>query len=159
MATELSMIIVLIDSDRSRLAHLRQELSDLSIIETKEVERAAYTLPPRGLDAVFLTLPAAERWSPDFKSRSMQIVKTSDKDQAVGYPPLVVTGVNLTEEDPKDPLSQVRLIIELTLAKVRDYNERERGKVNRIGFWMLDLARGITTTELIGLLRRIVTDL
>ena len=36
----------------------------------------------------------------------MQILTTSDKDHAEGFPPFIVTGVNLQPEDPKDALSQ-----------------------------------------------------
>ena len=115
-------------------------------------------LPPPGLDAVFMTLPAAERWRPDFKSRKAQVLTTSRDDQENGFPPFVVTGVNLTAEDPKDPVSQARIVLEAALDEVTDYNNRNDGRIASLGFWVTTFTRdGVTTSQLSELLHEILS--
>jgi hypothetical protein len=97
---------------------------------------------------IFMTLPAAERWKPHFRSREAQIIATSLEDKQKGFPPLIVTGVNLTPEDPKAPVSQVRIVLKSVLSAVRGYNDRNSGVVEVLGFWLMDLTRGITTNQL-----------
>ncbi len=147
------MKILLIDESNLRLNHLREALQELPAIGFMEVPVAVYMMPPSGLDAVFMTLPAAEKWGPDFRSRKAQILRTSQGDQENGFPPLVVTGVNLTPNDPRDPFSQVRILLESALAEVREYNKRVDGRIENLGFWVVDLTRGITTDQLIELMR------
>jgi hypothetical protein len=152
------MKVLLIDSNLDRAAEMRQALKNLSVVEMLSVDQAKYSLPPSGLDAVFLTLPAAERWNPNFKSREMQILRTSEQDRAIGFPPIIITGVNLTQDDPTDPLSQVRLILELTWQKVQDHNARNNEQVQRLGFWMMDLTREIALSQLVQLLFQIFSN-
>jgi hypothetical protein len=78
---------VLLIGKRDESGDLRALLRDLPAVGFVEVGQALYMNPPSGLDAVLLTLPAAERWSPDFKSRKAQVLKTSDKDREQGFPP------------------------------------------------------------------------
>jgi hypothetical protein len=151
-----SMRILLIDSDKVRLAELRQALKDLPSVEFIEVEKAIYLEPPRGLDMIFMTLPAAEAWNPDFRSREMQILPTSLGDQEKGFPPLIVTGVNLRPEDPRDPLSQVKIVLKSALRRASAYSELHGGRVKALGFWVMDLTRGVTTTQLTDLLHEVV---
>lgn len=148
------MKISLIDAATERLSELRQALKDLPAIQFIEVQKAFYMCPPRGLDMIFMTLPAAERWGPDFKSREAQILTTSSEDQDKGFPPFIVTGVNLTAEDPKDPLSQVKIVLEAALAAVKIHNDKNTRKINDLGFWAMDLTRGVTTNQLSALLHR-----
>ena len=146
------MRIRLIDSNQDRLTELSRALTDLPSIEFQCVRHAVYTRPPGGLDMIFMTLPAAERWNPDFRSREAQIIATSVEDRQKGFPALIVTGVNLTPEDPKDPVSQVRIVLKSVLSAVRGYNDRNSGVVEVLGFWLMDLTRGVTTNQLSDLL-------
>jgi hypothetical protein len=148
------MRIRLIDSNKERLAELGRAVADLPAIELQRVQQAVYVRPPSGIDMIFMTLPAAERWNPDFKSRQAQIIATSADDQQKGFPPLIVTGVNLTAEDPKDPVSQARIVLESVLGAVQRYNDRNSGVVKVVGFWLMDLTRGVTTDQLSDLLHR-----
>jgi hypothetical protein len=148
------MRIRLIDSNKERLAELGRAVADLPAIELQWVQQAVYIRPPSGLDMIFMTLPTAERWNPDFKSREAQIIATSIDDQQKGLPPLIVTGVNLTVQDPKDPVSQVRIVLESVLSAVRRYKDRNSGVVEVLGFWVMDLTRGVTTDQLSDLLHK-----
>ena len=150
------MQILLIDENKERLSELRQALQDLANVKIIEVERAVYTRPPRGLSMIFMTLPAAERWKPDFKSREAQILATSEEDQMKGFPPLIITGVNLRPEDPQDSVSQVRIVLESALRAAQQYGELNPGALENIGFWTIDLTRGVTTKQLSKLLHEVL---
>jgi hypothetical protein len=134
---------------------LQEELRDLPIVEVIEVEKAVYMHPPRGLDMIFMTLPAAERWRPDFRSREAQILKTSLEDQKKGFPPLIVTGINLTDAASIDSVSQVRIVLETVIAAVIGY-DKDCKAIDCLGFWVMDLTRGVTMKQLSVLLHRIL---
>lgn len=148
---EVHVRVLLIDDNRERLDQLEGLLRDKPTVGTVWVEKAIYMRPPAGLDAVFLTLPAAERWAPDFRSRKMQILKTSKKDQAEGFPPFVVTGVNLRPDDPKDAASQVRIILTESVFAIREFNAEAGVRIKNFGFFLTTL-RGTTVEELSQLL-------
>ncbi len=149
------MKILLIEEDNQRLRELQLELANQPLISFLRVQTAIYTEPPPGLDAVFMTLPAAERWNPDFKSRRAQILSTSRTDRDRGFPAFVVTGVNLLPSDPQDAVSQTRIVLEEALAAVREYNRKTETKIRSLGFWVMTLTNGITTAELSELLHEI----
>ena len=157
MAIGTNMKILLIDENEERLAHLRQALKDLPDIEMVRVREAVYLRPPPGLDMLFMTLPAAERWKPDFRLRKAQVLKTSRQDQEGGFPPVIITGVNLTPEDPQDPASQVRIVLKSALLAAKIYNENNGAQVGNLGFWVMDLTRGITTQQLSRLLHEVLS--
>jgi len=148
------MKIQLIDSNQERVTQLKQMLIDLHSLEVVGVQRAVYTLPPGGLDMMFFTLPAAERWHPDFRSHDAQILATTCDDQRKGFPPLIITGFNLAPEDPKDSLSQVCMILNRVLSAARSYNDQNSGVIKTLGFWVMDLTRGVTAEELSQLLHK-----
>jgi hypothetical protein len=150
------MKILLIEDSNARLQELKDLLSDLPLIGFLKVDAAVYSEPPQGLDAVFMTLPAAERWSPDFKSRTAQILSTTQGDQEQGFPPFVVTGVNLTADDPTDAISQTRIILETALSKVRDYNAQNDHRIRTLGFWVTTLTNGVTTRQMSQLLHEVL---
>ena len=150
------MKILLIDEDNQRLRELEMALVSQRLISTLRVQNAVYTEPPAGIDAIFMTLPAAERWSPDFKSRKAQVLSTSRADRDCGFPPFVITGVNLLPDDPQDAISQTRIILEEALAAVREHNRKTETKIRSLGFWVMILTNDVTTTELSKLLKEVV---
>ena len=146
------MKIWLIDSNIERLAELEQLLHDCPFYRCVQVPQAIYNKPPAGLDMIFLTLPAAEKWNPNFRSREAQILSTSADEQKKGFPPVIVTGVNLQPNDPKDPLSQVRIVLETAIGAARAYNLENGYRIQNFGFWLMDLTRGVKVGELAQLL-------
>lgn len=152
------MKVWLISEDDQDLKDFRSLLRDVPAVGFMTVEDAFYMNPPQGLDAIFLTLPAAERWSPDFKSTQAQILKTSEQDQTRGWPPFIVTGVNLTPQDPRDPPSQLRLLLYRVLPAVRDFNNKHQHTIRNLGFWAMDLTRCASTTQAAEFLRELLTE-
>jgi hypothetical protein len=54
--------ILLIDSDNKNLLALSKAFEDRADVVCQKVKAVHYFSPPRGIDAMFLTLMAAERW-------------------------------------------------------------------------------------------------
>lgn len=150
------MKILLIEEQNARLKSLRSLLSDLHEIDFVVVPSAVYSEPPRGLDAVFMTLPAAERWNPNFKLRNAQVLPSSPGAIADGYPLYIVTGVNLLPEDPSDSVSQTRIVIEEALKATRAFNAQFNNRIKSLGFWVMTLTNGVTAEELSDLLHKLL---
>jgi hypothetical protein len=154
-----NMKICLIDADTDRLAELAVQLRHLGdCVEQIQVPVAIYTRPPTGLDAIFMTLPAAERWKPDFKSRRMQILRTATEDQAKGFPRFVVTGVDLRPEDPQDPVSQVGIVLKEAITAANEFSKSSAGTIETLGFWVMDLTRGVSVQQVAHLIQSAISS-
>lgn len=152
------MRICLIDANSDRPAEFAIALRNLEDrVEQIQVPIAIYMQPPPGLDAIFMTLPAAERWNSDFKSRQIQILRTTREDQAKGFPRFIVTGVNLGPEDPKDPVSQVGVVLREAIAAANDFNRTNAGAIEKLGFWVMDLTRGASVQQVAHLIRSAIS--
>lgn len=68
---------------------------------------------------------------------------------------MIVTGVNLTDADPKDSVSQVRIMLESVIAAAKKH-DKEESAIAYLGFWVMDLTRGVTTTQLSELLHQVL---
>jgi hypothetical protein len=114
-----------------------------------KVDRALYSLPPPpGLDAIFLILPAAERWGARPILGRCQVFPTTSDDQRKGMPPYIVTGVAMRPEDPRGPVPETRMLITTAIEAVREFNARNTEKINRLGFWTSNLLGGVSPVEL-----------
>lgn len=153
------MKLPIIGEDDEELNDLRSLVGNLSRVGFIEVEKAYYVQPPRGLDALFLTLPAAERWSPDFKSRKAQILNTSLEEQRDGYPPFIITGVNLAPDGPRDLASQLKLLLRKVLEASEESEQRAELKIENLGFWAMDLTRCATTRQVSEFLHELLPNL
>src|SRR5437867_1633912 len=73
------------------------------------------TLPD--LDAMFLTLPAAERWGARPLVHKAQILRTqrAQETSPADMPPYVIAGVAMAQDDPHDPVFELQLIMTTTL--------------------------------------------
>lgn len=94
-----------------------------------------------GLDALFLTLVAAERWGSRPIPYKAQVLRTLPEDE--GLPPYVVTGIamNIDDERINDPRAELELVMSAVLDAIEVYNSENNGVINAIGFW----------TELLGI--------
>jgi len=141
--------IVLIDSQQSTIDDLSTAFRVVEGVSFAKVDRALYSLPPPpGLDAIFLILPAAERWGAMPAPGRCLVLQTTSDDQHKGMPPYVVTGVVMRPEDPRGPLPETRLLIISAIEAVREFNARSTEKINRLGFWANNLLRGVTPAQL-----------
>lgn len=100
------------------------------------------------LDALYLTLPAAERWNPQLLFYESQVLKTRSEDQE--WPPYIVAGIALKTSDPRagDPVAELKLTIKAVLQAIQSYNRGHQHPISTIGFWTRDLGinrMGIST--------------
>lgn len=91
------------------------------------------------LDALYLTLPAAERWNPRLLFYESQVLKTRPEDQE--WPPYIVAGIALKRSDPRadDPVAELKLTIKAVLHAIQSYNRGHQYPIKTVGFWTRDL--------------------
>jgi hypothetical protein len=152
----MSLKIVLIDTNENTLTSLSSALSSVKNIETARVDLVRYTKPPEGLDAIFLVLPAAERWGAKPVVGLAQVLRTTPEDQRQGMPAFVVTGVVLSSEDARGPIPETKLLLATAIDAVRTFNATGNERIERLGFWAVNLLNGVTTSQLADLLSNLM---
>lgn len=140
--------IVILDANQKTVDELAARCKLLDAIMVQKVDRVIYTRPPKGMDALFLVLPAAEKWGAKPLPGKAQVLKTSREDQRDGMPPYVVTGVVLRPSDPRGPLPETKLLISTALDAVREFNLSNNEGIHKLGFWGVNLLNGVTPQQL-----------
>jgi hypothetical protein len=100
------------------------------------------------VDAVFLTLVAAERWGSQPLPYQSQVLKTQAQDR--NMPPYVVTGIAMEADDLRigNPEAELELVLKAVLEAVESFNKGSDKPIRVIGFSadMLQLKRIEPTT-------------
>lgn len=92
-------------------------------------------LPSYELDAIFLTLAAAERWGSKPILYKSQVLRTDSGDK--GMPHYVVTGIAIEPDDPRtgDPKSELKLVVTAVLDAIDSFNDETDKPIRVVGFW------------------------
>lgn len=98
------------------------------ITVTKLDSRQLSHLPE--IDAVFMTIMAAEQWGARPITHEAQVLGTRGEP---GWPPYVVAGVAMKKEDPRQPAFELRLIIRAVLKAVMQFNISHSEKIQTVG--------------------------
>src|SRR5262249_8650498 len=120
--------IVVVGADQGPLDELVRKCKAFPNITVQKVDRVLYTHPPTGMDALFLVLPAAEKWGAKPLPGKAQVLKTDSEDQRNGMPRYVVTGVLLRPSDPRGAIPETKLLIMSALEAVREFNRAGGGE-------------------------------
>jgi hypothetical protein len=141
--------LLIFDPDPVHIAELKMVFKDLPSITIERVERMLYLEPPRrGIDILYLPLAAAARFGSRPLVHKSLILPTFAEDVQTGLPPFIVTGTCLAANDPRDPVTQMRILLTAVFEAIRSFNEMNGAKLQTIGFWGYDLLRGITSSQL-----------
>ena len=141
--------IVILDSNQETVDEIAETCKAIGAITVQRVDRVLYTHPPRGLDALFLVLPAAEKWGARTLPGKAQVLKTSQDDQRDGMPPYVVTGVVLQPGDPRGPIPETEMLIRTALDAICEFNVSHKAEgIHNLGFWAVNLLNGVTPQQL-----------
>jgi hypothetical protein len=141
--------IVILDTTQKTLDELETRFKSVGAITVQKVDRVLYMRPPKGMDALFLVLPAAEKWGAKPLPGKAQVLKTSPADQRDGMPPYVVAGVVLRPSDPRGPIPETKILISTALHAVRQFNLANQGdQIHKLAFWAVNLLNGVTPEQL-----------
>lgn len=152
-----SIELVLLEADEEVIEELADACKELREVKIQKVDRVHYTHPPSGLDAVFLVLPAAEKWGARPIPGKAQVLETSNEDRGAGMPAHIVTGVVLLPDDPRGPIPETKILVSAALRAVHEYNQENRGgAIRKLGFWAVNLLRGVTPRQLSTILRELL---
>jgi hypothetical protein len=87
------------------------------------------------LDAIYLTIMAAERWGAHPIVHQAQVLETKPDDRIAGWPAYVVAGVAMKSEDPREPSNELRLIIRSAINAVEGFNAQNKKRlIQTVGF-------------------------
>lgn|GEM_PF-7126946 len=131
----LKLIISVVENHDADL--LRLGLKNLENI-TVVVLRPDQLWKRKDIDAIFLSLPAAERWGAVPIIHQAQVLKTKVEDRTKGWPPYAVSGVAMARQDPRDPIFELQLILDSVFKAVELFNTNSE-QIQAIGFWAEDL--------------------
>jgi hypothetical protein len=140
--------LLIFDPNPDVVAALNQSFHDASAISVQLVKKMLYLEPPRGIDALYLPLAAAERWGAKPLVHDSQVLATSDEDQRKGLPPYIVTGTCLSPEDARGPVPEITLLLTSVFRAIKAFNTVHDAKLRRIGFWAYNLLKGLEPSEL-----------
>ena len=130
--TMISPEIVVFDTD---MAGLQAWQSSLRLpFMTFALGTGPQVTASRDLDAMWLTPMQAERFGamPPFPLHVALVLATPASDVQKGFPPFIVTGVAVANDDPKDPQWQLRLVMTSLLRAIRDACARGQ-TIRRVG--------------------------
>jgi hypothetical protein len=91
------------------------------------------------LDALYLSLIAAERWGSRPLLYQSQVLRTECRDRQ--WPQFIIAGIALTPDDVRagDCVAELKLTIEAVVQAVDSYNNQNGFPIKKIGFWTEDL--------------------
>jgi hypothetical protein len=157
--TTMSFTLKIFDSSENTLKALSDTFEDCACVELVKTEKVLYLKPPPGLDALYLTLPATERWPVKPLVHKSQVVKTSESEQQQGLPPYIVTGTLLAEGDPRGPIPETSLLVAAVFQAIREFNAQNGNRIRVVGFWAVDILRMVNPSELRKILKEAIPEL
>jgi hypothetical protein len=94
-----------------------------------------------GLDAMWLTPMQAERYGamPPFPLYAAEILVTPETEVQKGFARLVITGVAISTDDPRDPRWQLRLVVRSLAKAIKEASDTRSFAVHRVGMLPEDL--------------------
>jgi hypothetical protein len=145
-----SQLITAVDNHDNAM-RLGKELHGCTGVTVLELPADQLPMLP-DLDAMFLTLPAAERWGARPLVHKAQILRTqrAQETSPAGIPPYVIAGVAMAQDDPHDPVFELQLIMTATLEAVQAFNATHPEAIKVIGFWAGNLLLGQLAPEQVG---------
>lgn len=151
-------LVIAIDHHENAL-RLRRELQGCIRITVLELP-AEKLLTLAELDAIFLPLPAAERWGSRPMPHKAQILHTQPANgtPSADMPPYVITGGAMTSDDPQDPVFELRLIMTTALEAVKVFNTEHPDTIKVIGFLADNLCTDRLAPEHVGEIIRSVYE-
>ena len=124
-------------------------------VRVARVDKVRYLMGyPPDLDAVFLVLPAAEKWGSRAIIGKAQVLSTRPDDQKDGMPRYVVTGVAMGPTDPRGPVPETTMLLRIVFEAIDGFNRENNGPIRKVGFWGVNLLNGVTPAELRDILKR-----
>ncbi|MGH7746336.1 MAG: hypothetical protein ACREQ5_16500 [Candidatus Dormibacteria bacterium] len=96
--------------------------------------KSAELMRLESIDAIFLTIMAAERWGARPIVHEAQVFETTSADRDMGWPSFVIAGVAGKPDDPRDPQFELRMIILAVLRAVEKFNKTAGRPIRSIAF-------------------------
>jgi hypothetical protein len=137
--------LILFGTDTGILEDLKRFSTELPYV-SYEGGYGPQVVAKAGLDALWATPMAGVELfgaTPPFPLHEAQVLETPPTQLQRGMPKYGVVGVATSEEDPKTPEHNLRLVLSALLKAVKDFNLRNTDQIVRVGILPdhLDLLR------------------
>jgi hypothetical protein len=133
--------LILYGSDAALLERLKPHSSELPYISYEAGYGPQVTTKAR-LDAFWVTLMGAVELfgaTPPFPLHQARVLRTPAVQLDKGFPRYGVVGVAVSQNDPKTPEYNLRLVMSALLKAVKDFNSQGQDRILRIGILPDDL--------------------
>jgi len=149
--------IMIQQSTRERVVAVRAGLGDVENVVVVGMDAKAFeTLP--GLDAIYMSLTRAERWGArPLAPHEVGVLETGKSGAEAGFPPYVMTGLILEENEQNTAQVAVPLLVRAVLRVAAERNAARSGVIRTVGFPEFELTYAGASAEDIG--RLIATSL
>jgi len=152
------IVLVIAEIDEDYMTALKAALGDFRgiiplTISVEQLERGGI------VDAVFLTLPQAEKWNAQPLIHRAQVLPTNPRDpDDENLPPFVIAGVAKSQSDPTNsPVFDLELVVRCILEAAREHNQScdDPGRlIKTVGIWppmigMDQLAPGMAAATMV----------
>ncbi len=150
--------LILYGSDTALLQKLKLQSSQLPYISYEAGHGPQVTARAR-LDALWVTLMGAVELfgaAPPFPLHQACVMRTPVVQLDRGFPRYGVVGVAVSENDPKTPEFNLRLVLSALLTTVKDFNSQGRDQILRVGILPNDLdLNKLDIKEAFGIVREV----
>lgn len=139
--TEGNIQLVVFGTDSGLLESLKRSSAALPYI-SYEHGHGPHVAAKAGLDAMWVTpMIGAELFgaTPPFPRHEVRVVKTPPAQLQRGMPRYGIVGVTTSDDDPKTPEYNLRLVLSALLRAVHDFNLRQSDQIRRVGILPEDL--------------------
>src|SRR5712691_6347964 len=133
--TDTKLRLILFGSDPAALERLKAFSEGMPYIGY-EVGHGPQVAANARLDALWLTLMEAVELfgaAPPFPLYEARVLKTPHALLERRFPRYAVVGVAISQDDPKTPDWELRLVMSALLKAVREFNSRNEDQILRIG--------------------------
>jgi hypothetical protein len=153
--------LVLFGTDSGLLENLKRSSATLPYI-SYEQGYGPQVVAKAGLDALWATpMIGAELFgaTPPFPLHEARVLKTPPTQLQRGMPKYGIVGVATSDDDPKTPEYNLRLVLSGLLRAVRDFNSKQSDQIRRVGILPEDLdLKRIDHSEAVEMIRRVYEE-
>ena len=124
--------LIFSDPNSERVEALRSGIGDHSDLQVIHLKSDQLRKLPE-LDAIFLSIMAAEAWGAVPLVHRAQVL-TNRENRLAGWPIHIVAGVGMSQEDRREPVFELRLIIRAVLEAIKEFNQKSEEVIKTVGF-------------------------
>jgi hypothetical protein len=123
--------IIITDSNPERVARFQAVFDGHPHLKAARIRPNEFFKIP-GLDAIYMSTVAAERWGAKPIMHEAQVLPTSPEDRLENWPAHIVAGVAIKTEEKGNPKFELELIVESAMRAIHRFNSGEHEVIRTV---------------------------